>query len=226
MSSVVADRRTEPWFRRLYLPAYRITDVARYAHTNVNTVSSWHHRSTPVLPGRERRKPLSYLELVEVAFVAFFRGMGISMQRIRNARDYVAQNFNASYPFAEYVFKTEGFHVLMDYAQYDPGFKTDQIIVADAHGQEAWTTLMGDRFAEFDYEYELAMRWHPASRGSLVVIDPRISFGAPTVKGLPTWVIVGRWRAGESPDEIMDEFGIEKDAVRDALLFEGIPETS
>lgn len=226
MPSAVIARQTEPWFRRLYLPSYRVTDAARYVHTPVNTVASWHYRGIPVLPDRERKRPLSYLELVEVAFVAFFRKMGISMRRIRDARDYIAQNFTERYPFAAYVFKTEGFHVLMDYAQFDPGFKTDRIIVADAYGQLAWTDMMGDRFAEFDYEYELALRWHPAGRGSLVVIDPRISFGAPIVRGLPTWVIAGRWKAGEALAEIIDEFRIGEDAVRDALHFEGITDAA
>lgn len=222
MTISTIDRSKEPWFRRLYLPSYRVGDAARYANTHPNTVAAWHYRGTPVLPGHERGKPLSYLELVEMAFVAFFRRMGVKMNRIREARDYVAQNFSAEYPFAEYMFKTEGMYVLMDFQQFAPDSAFDQVIVADAQGQLAWEHLLGDKFAEFDYEYEIALRWHPAGRESRVVIDPRISFGAPAVNGLPTWAIKGRYIAGEEIDEIVEDFGLSRRAVSDALKFEGV----
>jgi len=78
-----------------------------------------------VLPGRERGKPLNYLELVEVAFVAFFRSSGFPMRRIRAARDYVAKTFAVEFPLAEYQFKTEGMYILMDYNQFDPDPSVD-----------------------------------------------------------------------------------------------------
>jgi uncharacterized protein (DUF433 family) len=164
--------------------------------------------------------------LVEVAFVAFFRGVGIPMYRIRAARDYIATNFGAEYPLTEHQFKTEGMHVLMDYNQFDYDPNIERIVVADLHGQLAWSELMGNVFAGFEYEYEMALRWHPATRDSLVVIDPRIAFGGPMVEGLPTWVIRGRRIAGESIDEIISDFGISEKAIRDALRFERVEEAA
>lgn len=222
MTTTALERRNQPWFRRLYLPAYSPTDAAKYTKASVQTVASWHYRETAILPRQERGKPLTYLELVEVAFVAFFRQIGVSMQRIRRAREYVAQNFTAEYPFAEYVFKTEGAHVLMNYAQFEDIPEFERVIVADRNGQLAWEQILGEKFAEFDYEYELALRWHPAGRLSSVVIDPRIAFGAPMVSGLPTWVVHGRYKAGETIPEITAEFGISQRAVEDALGFEGV----
>jgi uncharacterized protein (DUF433 family) len=226
MLSTAIENQRPPWLRRLYLPAYHVSDAARYAGTHPNTVASWHYRDSPLLPGHEHRRPLSYLELVEVAFVAFFRRLHIPMWRIRRARDYVAQNFTAQYPLAQYRFKTEGMHILMEYNQFDPDPNIDRIIVADQWGQLAWTDLLEKKFAEFDYEYELALRWHPAGRESLVIIDPRVSFGAPVVEGLPTWVLKGRWNAGESIKEILEEFGISQKAAVDALHFENIAEVA
>ena len=222
MSLIVLNRGDQPWFRRLYLPCYGVGEAARYAGTHSNTIANWHYRGNPVVPGREHRRPLNYLELVEVAFVAFFRAVGLPLRKIRAARDYVAKNFTSEYPLAENQFKTEGMYILMEYHAFDPDPLFEQIIVADRGGQLAWTDLLGDKFEHFDYEYELALRWHPAGRDSLVVIDPRVSFGAPVVHGLPTWVVKGRWEAGESLDEISDDFGIPTDAVRDALAFERV----
>lgn len=209
-----------PWRRRLYLPSYRASDAARYVRAHPSTISAWLYRHDLNLPERTKGSPLSYLELVEVAFVAFFRRLEISMKRITDARSYIAQNIASEYPFAEHTFKTEGFHILMNYDEFDPYANWDSVIVADAQGQLAWTDLMGERFAEFDYEHEIAIRWHPAGRDSQVTIDPRVAFGAPMVSGLPTWVIRGRFDSGETIPEIADDFGIEETAVQDALAFE------
>lgn len=220
MSTATIDRQKLPWFRRLYLPTYRVTEAARYAGTHATTVASWHYRGEPVLPGRAQHKPLTYLELVEVAFVAFFRQQGIPMRHIRNARHYVATNFGKEHPLAEYQFMTEGMHILMDYNQFDYDPNMERVVVADSFGQLAWSEMMGTVFAGFEYDYDLALRWHPAGQESLVVIDPRVSFGAPVVEGLPTWVIKGRKEAGESIEEIIRDFGITKKAIQDALRFE------
>ncbi|MCH8088728.1 MAG: DUF433 domain-containing protein [Chloroflexi bacterium] len=166
------------------------------------------------------------MELIETAFVAFFRNMGVSLHRLRKARGYIAQTFGFEFPFAEYKFMTEGVHVLMDYAWFEQEAEFKELIVADAGGQLGWSHMLSEKFAEFDYEdvgkLRLAMRWHPASRQSPVIIDPRIAFGAPTVKGLPTWVVKGRWDAGESLEEIVEDFDVQEKDVRHALDFEGI----
>lgn len=216
----------QAWRRRLFLPAYTILDAARYAGTHPQTVAYWHYRGGslgPALPGTERRKPLSYLELVEIAFVATFRALGVSLQRIRRAREYLQLNFKKEYPFAQLSLKTEGHHVLMDMLEIEPDVQIQALIIADAHGQTAWQSMVADRFAEFDYEEGgLAITWHVAGRESPVVIDPRISFGAPTIRGIPTWALKGRWEAGESKDDIEDDFLLEPPEVEAALRFEGI----
>ncbi len=222
MSTLTVERRSEPWFRRLYLPTYPITDAARYTQTHTRTVLHWYFGENAVLKGRERRTPLNYLQLVELAFVAFFRKNSIPMQRIRTARDYIATNFGSEYPLTTYKFKTEGHHILMEYMKFEQTYDFNRVIATDKHGQLAWESLMGNKFAEFDYEDELAMRWHPAGQQSLVLVDPRISFGAPMVSGIPTWVLRGRWKAGETFEEIREEFGLAPEAVRDGLYFEGI----
>ncbi|MDA1220369.1 MAG: hypothetical protein O2909_13230 [Chloroflexi bacterium] len=241
MVAIFEERRTQPWYRRLMLPSYRFADAARYAKSNPSTVSSWHYRGTPILPGHKKGQALNYLELVEVAFVAFFRNQGVPMNRIRQARDFCAQRLNAERPFTEYAFMTEGMHMLLDFEEVfssiseeasfsqlisgQPGLADERIIAADMHGQLAWRSLMGNKFAEFEYEYELAIRWHPAGYGSLVVIDPRYSFGAPMVAGLPTWVIKGRYLAEEDLTEITEDFDVSELAVLDALTFEGVSES-
>lgn len=225
MPTLTAVRGIEPWKRRLYLPAYQVSDASRYVGTSPQTVVYWHYRGGrlgPALPSRERRRPLSYLELVEAAFVATFRKLGVPLQRIRRAREYAAQTLHAEYPFAEYRWQTEGLHVMLALKEIEGESSVGRLVVGDAHGQIVWEHLVGERFAQFDYENGLAIIWHVAGRQSPVVIDPRVSFGAPTVSGVPTWILKGRYGAGESTEDIQEDFGIEATDVAQGLEFEGV----
>lgn len=230
MSVVARLPLSESWRRRLYLPAYMPSNAARYAGTHPQTVAYWHYRGGdlgPALPGKERRTPLTYLQLVEVAFVATFRRLGVSLQRLRVAHGYFGQVFNSEHPFAEYRLKTEGQHVLMDLQQIEPNKDMGQLIVADAAGQMAWQDLVAERFLEFEYESGgIAITWHPRGWESPVVIDPRICFGAPMVRGIPTWVLKGRSVAGEKIGEIAEDFALEEHEIVHALSFEGIKDAA
>jgi len=224
MPNDVLEREHELWYRRLFLPAYAVKDAARYSNTNPATINDWYYGENPILTTKEQGKPLSYMQLIEVAFVAFFRRLDISMQRIRKSKDYIAQNFTTEYPFAQYRFKTEGYHILMEYLKLEqsPEFDKSNLIVTDSSGQLAWGDIISDKFTEFEYEHELALRWHPAGKDSTVIIDPRIAFGAPMVNSIPTWAIKGRWKAGETIEEIEDDFSLDKSFIIDGLKFEGI----
>jgi len=219
-------QRRNGWRRRLYLPAYTTAEAARFAETKPRTVAYWHYgtgtKVGPALGGKKPYAPLSYLQLVEVAFVASFRQRGVPLQRIRKAREYVAKVFQAEFPFAQYQFKTEGVHVLMNAASVDPDFS--ELIAADEAGQMAWERVLLERFEQFDYEEDLAVTWHPRGRGVPILIDPRISFGAPVLErtGIPTWVLKGRFDAGETFAEIEADFGVTGPDIRHALEFEAV----
>ena len=237
---MTAERGVEPWRRRLYLPAYTVSDAARYSGITPQTVSNWSHRplssASPVLSGRRPHAHLSYLELVEVAFVAVFRRVGVSLTAIAQTREYMQTTFSSEYPFSEYIFKTDGVSMLLNLSEWDEVPELNEVvmpddgdrlawerdmIVANVGGQLGWEKMMTDRLAEFDYEYNLALVWHVAGRSSPVKIDPRLSFGAPTVSGVPTWVLKGRWNAGESLEDIVEDFGVDRAAIVGGLEFEG-----
>ncbi|MGA7455028.1 MAG: DUF433 domain-containing protein [Rhodoplanes sp.] len=220
MATLVSERLDAPWRRRLFLPSYQIAEAAAYAQISPQTVAAWHKIETDLLAQREKRAALSYMQLIEVAVVAAFRRVGVPLKRIRAAREYAARTLKSEFPFAEYKFKEEGKHLWLDSEQIDvePG----TVLSADQGGQLAWESVIG-RLREFEYEKDgIVLRWHVAGTSKPIIIDPRISFGAPTVRGTPTWVIRGRWDAGESDSDIADDFGLKKEEVREALKFEGV----
>jgi hypothetical protein len=66
---------------------------------------------------RTARAELSYLQLIEFAVVSAFRKAGVPLSDIYDAREYVRVELKSEYPFAEYRFKSDGRHILMDYDQ-------------------------------------------------------------------------------------------------------------
>jgi uncharacterized protein (DUF433 family) len=222
MATLVSERIDQPWLRRLYLPSYQISEAAKYAGISPQTVAAWHKLDRQVLSHREDKAALSYLQLIEVAVVATFRKMGVPMKNIHAARDYAAHSLKCEFPFATYNFKENAKHLFLgaeDIADVHPG----SVVATDQGGQLEWENVIG-RLREFDYEddHGLALKWHVAGRGSPIIIDPRISFGTPAIKGTPTWIIKGRWDAGESDSDIAEDFRIDPNDVKEALRFEGV----
>jgi uncharacterized protein (DUF433 family) len=209
----------------MYLPAYSIAEAARYSGVHKSTVAYWHYHTGKygqVLPGKEKGKPLSYFQLIEVGVVAAFRRANVKLKKIAMTRDYLAQVMESEFPFVEFQFKEHGPHMMLDLQQMEPRSELAALVLADTGGQMKWNDEVLSRLDEFDYEYNVAMKWHVAGRGSPVLIDPRVSFGAPTIAGVPTWALRGRVDAGEEPPEIAEDFNISEDAVIEALRFEGI----
>jgi uncharacterized protein (DUF433 family) len=222
---MAADFRSEDaWRRRLVLPHYQVQEAAKYAKIDSGTVIRWQKGAAgDAIAPRQRRVALSYMQLIELAVVAALRKEGVRLNRIRDAREYFAKTLQSEFPFAEYRFKTDGKGLFNDYAEIVGSKKgRGRLIRPDQGGQLAWETIIG-RLKEFDYENKRrVIRWHVGGEKSPVVIDPRVSFGAPIVRGTPTWAIKGRWESGETPDEIADDFGLRKAEVIDALLFEDV----
>lgn len=217
----------EFWRSRLFVPNYRIGEVARYADLSSQTVAKWHtkpganRRST--LSVKDKGAALSYLQLIEVAVVSSFRKSGVRLRKIAAAREYLSKQLECEFPFASYRFKTDGKELWMDYAQFEAGAGDKTLLNASQGGQLAWTDIIG-RLLEFDYEDDdgLAIRWHVAGRDENIIIDPRLQFGAPSVEGVATWAFKGRWEAGEEIDDIADDFGVSNSDVLAALRFEGV----
>ena len=212
-----------PWKRRLMLPAYQVNEAARYARVTPTTIRNWQGKGNgekSAVAQREKGFALSYFQLVEVAFVAVMRRMGLKLQIIKDARSYIAQNLNSEFPFAENKFKVQGAKILMNLNQFDLKAPSNKLVVVSHGGQLEWGEMLGKKFEEFDYQKGLAVRWHIAGRGSPILIDPQIAFGAPQIKGVPTWAIKGRKQAGESNADIADDFALKIQDVEKALQFE------
>jgi uncharacterized protein (DUF433 family) len=231
--TTVTARHVEPWRKRLYLPNYKIGEAAKYAHIDPTTVARWHHieesrhevsnrpMRNPTLSAKEKGSALSYVQLIEVAVVAAFRKGKIKLPEIRRAREYAKNELGVDYPFANLRFKTDGKHLLIDYRDLEGAKGVGKHLVADQWGQLDWDVMIAPLLRAFEYEHEdIVVQWHVGGADSPIIIDPRLSFGAPTIKGTPTWIIAGRCDAGESNSQIAEDFDLTVQDVKLALGFE------
>jgi uncharacterized protein (DUF433 family) len=218
-----AARSHEFWRDRLRVPNYGVSEAADYAGIAAQTIRNWQRLSNRPAPlgHRDAGKRLSYLQLIELAIVAAARKAGVSLRAIRETREYMGRTFHSEFPFAEYRFKHDGKRLFIDCLDLYEHDGDGKVLDASGRGQLAWTAIIG-RLQEFDYDEELVTRWHVGGKKSAVVIDPRIQFGKPSVRGVPTWIIAARSDAGEDISAIAKDFGLPKSAVADALAFEGI----
>ncbi|TAK22538.1 MAG: hypothetical protein EPO26_10805 [Chloroflexota bacterium] len=90
------------------------------------------------------------------------------------------------------------------------------------HGALPRIGAIARRAEQFDYEAGVAVKWHPRGRDSAVVVNPRVSFGSPSVQGVSTYVLRGRFLAGEAVEVTADDFDIPLDELTDALALEGL----
>ena len=214
-------QKAEPWRRRLYFPCYQVKEVARYTHATPQTITRWH--KLIAFSKRPIKTEFSYLQLIEVAVVAKFRQAKLKLKDIQEAHDLLKILFKCEYPFATYKFKTDGKDLLIDSDKNNNLLREQTLINLNKKGQLEWGELINPLLKTFDYEgEELAVRWHVAGNNSEILIDPQISFGAPTISGTPTWVLGSRWNSGESVEDIAYDFDLKEDQIKEALLFEGI----
>ena len=212
--------KSQEWMARLFLPAYQVGAAAAYAGVTSHTVRNWQKagRTGNALAHRHPGSSLSYMQLQELAIVSAMRKLGVKLAAIKTARQYLGSLLATEFPFADERVKSDGQDNLL-LGNELPRNPADTLIVANRGGQLAWSEIIGRRFSEFEYEKGLALKWHMSGDGR-VVIDPRVSFGAPTVRGVPTWALRGREAAGERLEDIAEDFGITTAEVKTALEFE------
>lgn len=222
--SLASSGPEQAWRARLTVPNYHVSEAAHYAGISTKTIISWQQTGErQTVAARDEGRELSYMQLIEIAVVAAMRKGGIKLSTIREAREYVRNKYKSEFPFADYRFQHDGKDLFLSDKDV-PGLKRGFLIRPGKRhgGQIAWPTIIG-RLNEFEYERrKIVVKWHVAGAKSSVVIDPRVAYGAPHVRGIATWIIKGRWEAGQEIADIADDFGLKDQDVSDALRFERI----
>jgi len=170
--------------------------------------------------GAGRHRGINFFALIEVYTFAALRRLGVSAQKIRKARDELAERFGTVYPFASHSLLSDGKQVLVVLA----GVEEPVLMILGERGQTALRKVIEPFCRKIDFceSTSLAERFWPLGRERAVIVDPRRGFGRPTLFGtnITTETIAQFVVAGESEDSVAHEFEVSKQAVLDAVEFE------
>jgi len=207
---------------------YALPDAARLLRVPISTLRWW-------LEGRDNHPPVlrtsatgsgtvTWGEFVEAGFLREYRRHRVSLQKLRAFIDALRDSLGVPYPLAHSrPFVGEGRRLLLN-AQQGAGLSGHPLVYEPISGQIVLDGRIEEFVQSIDFaspaEGEWAERVHPLGKTSPVVIDPRISFGSPTVKGIRTEALAELVEAGEDPVDVAREYGLDPAAVRSATAYE------
>ena len=216
------------------LPAYRIPEAAHYLRTPEATLRSWVvGRSYPTEAGPKIFRPiivladkqdhlLSFMNLVEAHVLdAIRRKHDIPLGKVRRALDYLRSKFPSKHPLADQRFETDSLNLFVE--------KYGRLINISQDGQLAIRNLLEAHLRRIERdEAGLAVRLFPFTRKrqpeepKVVVIDPYISFGRPVLvgTGIATAIIAERYKAGESVDQLAEDYDRQRLEIEEAIRCE------
>jgi uncharacterized protein (DUF433 family) len=215
-------------------PAYSIAEASRYLSIPPATLRSWvagrryptgaspkFFRPIIQLPD-DARAGLSFVNLVEAHVLdAIRRHHQVPLDKIRDAIRYLQNHFASNHPLAEQRFQTDGVDLFVE--------KFGQLINVTQSGQIALRELLEAHLHRVEHDHTgAAIRLYPFTRKrelhepKVVVIDPHISYGRPVLvgTGIATAVVAERYKAGESMDELAEDYGRSRKEIEEAVRCE------
>lgn len=205
---------------------YKGTDVARFLNAANPTVRRWFFApelGRALAPADPEEHELSFTNLVEAhVLLALRTEYRISMQQIRRAVAYLERELQTPHPLADRRLTTDKVRIYFD---------DRNLIDATRHGQTAIRDVIGPHLEriEWDKAGSLLRLWPTTRSGDArvpqpktVTIDPRVSFGRPTLaeSGVRTAIIVQRFRGGDSLQVLAHDYGRSIGEIEEAVRFE------
>lgn len=212
-------------------PAYSIGEAAHYLRMNPMTLGSWalgrgysttegaKHSPALFKIADPRNRRMSFTNLVEANVLsAVRRDHKIAIPKIRNALDFVREQLGVKRPLCDEKFETDGADLFV--------MRYGELINASRSGQIALRELLETALKRIEREAPTGapVRLFAAgpdeqARSPYVAFDPKIAFGRPALirAGTPIAVIADRFRAGDSMDTLAGDFGVERQAIEEAV---------
>ena len=219
------------------IPTYGLYESAHALKVPVDTLTSWvRGRKYPTRHGTKTFEPLitlpdpdlpllSFLNLIEAHVLDAIRYKDkIPLKNVRNAMNHLRDKYGSEHPLVEYAFEHDGVDLFVR-------LTTADIVNVSKLGQLAMKDVVvsylkriardptGSAIALYPF---LKRNSEIAEEPKLVLIDPRISFGKPTLVGVgvPTSVVADRHEAGESVAELARDYECEASEIEAAIDYE------
>jgi uncharacterized protein (DUF433 family) len=214
---------------RREIPIYSVPEAALYLHVQEKTLRNWlYGRSYQTKEGPKYSEPLiapadgpgyrlSFFNLVEAHILKSTLWIdNVPMSAIRDALAWAIPEATP-HPLISRFFRTEGSALFEK--------RLGEIVNASKYGQLAFPDV--EPFLEridrhsVDYPTVLYPFIPNKPESKVVVIKPGVSSGVPTIAGtgISVPVVFGRYQAGDSIEDLADDYGLKTEEVEDAIAF-------
>ncbi len=216
------------------IPAYGLSEASHYLGIPKATLRSWVlGRHYPIEAGKQffrpiielpdKEKPLlSFVNLVEAHVLEAIRQRhGIKFWRVRGAVEYLERHLDSRHPLVEQRFVTDGADLFVE--------QFGRLVNISREGQLAIKELIQTYLRRIERDSAgFPIRLYPFTRErkpdepKTIVIDPYISFGRPVLAGtgIATTIIAQRYKAGESIEELAEDYGRPTSDIQEAIRCE------
>jgi uncharacterized protein (DUF433 family) len=229
MKPVTSSARPDP----REVPAYGLAEAAYYLGIPVATLRSWvlgrdykvadgTRRFTPIVEIADRkRKHLSFINLVEAHVLsALRREHAIQLPQVRKAIAYLRNRLHSQHPLADQQFETDGLDLFIQ--------KYGQLINITRDGQLAMRNVLQSFLKRVKRDAQGSpVKLYLFVRGAVeepfaVVVDPTVAFGRPVLEGtgIPTEILAQRYKAGDSYEQLVEDYGRPKEEIEEAIRYE------
>ena len=211
---------------------YSVSDAARLLRIDsVARIRGWlngwpNSQSGPIIRRDFRDMPtVSFLDLMEMRFIEYFRGHKVPLQTLRRAAENARTTWKTSHPFAlsKYKYLTDRRKIFEQSAEIEGDAYTLDLAT---NQYEMWVALEDAiaRGVVFNAATALAEKWRPRI-GDFpnIIVDPQFAFGRPIVGGhaVPTATLFSLYKAeGGNAGRLANWFNISKEDVLEAVQFE------
>jgi uncharacterized protein (DUF433 family) len=215
------------------VPKYTLGEASWYLDIPPSTLRWWCLGRQYVVKGEARSSPalikpalydphnpsLSFYNLAEVHILSATRKFDkISMPKIRDAIDYLFQQFRSAHPLLGHDFFTDGKDLFIK--------KILETVNLSKKGQLAFKDLVDahlDRLVKDSSGWptrNYPVRHRDVSRKPIVIV-PNVAGGHPITphKGIRVEVLLNRKQAGEPAQQIAEDYGLSESEVEEAIRY-------
>lgn len=215
------------------IPTYSIGDAARYLRIPPGTIRSWtmgrNYLVTdgekffqPLIPIKKQKpRLLSFTNLIEIHILRAIRQHHqIKLDKVRTALDFIDKQFQVPHPLARETFRTNGIDLFIE--------KYGKLINASQKGRTQLKDALKAHLERVEPDDRgLAIKLYPFTRSQeennpkILVIDPRIAFGRLVIAGtgIAAKVLSERFNAGDSIEELADDYECDRLKIEEAIRF-------
>lgn len=211
------------------MPAYTIPEAAHYLNIPESTVRYWSIGNKDydgvIQPARVegRRAFLSFYNLVELHLLGVIRRRhNVKLLMVRTAVQFLEDKLDIKkHPLISQEMQTDGVHLFIE--------QLGELINISLDGQQVMKNMLEAALRRIERdETGLPRKLFPFTRStfqdapSVVVIDPMLSGGRPVISGtgLATEIIAERYKAGESVEELAEDYERKEEEIQEAIRCE------